>query len=105
MLGQSVRWGLVIAFAVTVGHLAWNSLIGPPSEPDYCIGGYAPALVGSDPNAKVLYLRRELFLPRRPRHAWLQLVGHDRVRVFVNGRLLQDRKLDGFPVGIVADAT
>src|SRR4051794_33227439 len=104
MAVRKVSWAIVAAFAAAVGHLGWHTLAGPPVEPDYLVGGDGPALAGADPDARVLHLRRELYLPQRPRHAWLQAVGHDRLRVYVNGLLLQDRRLDGFPVALLADA-
>jgi hypothetical protein len=100
-----VRWALVIAFAVAVGHLAWHALVGPTFVPEYQVGGEGPALTGLDPEHRHLYLRRELYLSRRPRRAWLQVIGRDRLRVYVNGRFVGSQALPGFPVAVVADPT
>src|SRR5258708_7139997 len=96
---------IVAAFAVAVGHLAWHTLAGPCATPKYFVGGEAPALAGHDPGDKHLYLRRELYLSRPPRHAWIQVLGQDRLSLYVNGELVADKALDGFPVAILADLT
>src|SRR5438045_3935590 len=103
MKGRAVR-GLVIgAFAVALGHLTWHALIGPPPMPEHLVGGEVLALSGADPDAKQLYLRRKLHLTQRPRQAWMQVVGRDRLQVFVNGKFVSEQVLDGFPVAVVVD--
>jgi hypothetical protein len=96
---------IVAAFAVAVGHLAWHTFVGPSVTPKYFVGGAMPALAGRDPDAKHLYLRRELYLSRPPQHAWLQVIGQDRLNVYANGELVAEKALDGFPVAVLADIT
>src|SRR5687768_15290418 len=105
MTPSPLRWVLVAAFAVAVGHLTWHSVVGPPLPPEYVVGGDGPALTGPDPATKHLYLRRELHLTQRPRRAWVEVVTRDRVRLYVNGRYVAARSLDGVNVGVVADLT
>lgn len=102
---RGVRGLIVAAFAAAVGHLAWHTFFGPCVTPKYFVGGTAPALAGCDPDAKHLYLRRELYLSRSPVHAWIQAVSRDRLSVHVNGELVAEKSLDGFPVAILADIT
>jgi hypothetical protein len=96
---------MVGMFALAVGHLAWVAVIGPPFAPDYFIGGggKVPALVGTDPQSKVLYLRRNYYLSKRPRHAWIKAIAHDELWVLVNGMLVEQQNVGGFSVGVVAD--
>src|SRR5262245_52695136 len=96
---------IVAAFAVALGHLVWQSSLGPPPEPGYVVGGDVLGLAAPDAGAKHLYLRRTLYLSQRPRHAWIQVLARDRLEVFVNGKLVQKKTLDGFPVAVVADLT
>jgi hypothetical protein len=103
MAGRFLRGLLVLAFAAAVGHVAWHALAGPPLTPEYFIEGEGKVLTAPDPEAQVLYLRRTLWLSRRPRHAWLEVVGRDCVRVYVNGHRAGEKRNDGFPVGVVVD--
>jgi Dolichyl-phosphate-mannose-protein mannosyltransferase len=103
MTGRAVSGAIIAAFSIAVGHLAWHALLGRPMVPDYMIGGDVTALSGWDAHAKQLYLRRLLYLTQRPRHSWLQVVGRDELRVFVNGSLIAEQTQDGFPVAVVVD--
>jgi hypothetical protein len=103
--GALLKWVLCLAFAAAVGHVAWYALAGPPPAPDYFLEAEGPTLSGPDPARKELYLRRKLFLPAQPRHAWIEAIGRDRVHVYVNGQKAGDKVRDGFPVGVVADIT
>lgn len=105
MAPSPLSWVLVAGFAASVGHLTWHAVAGPPLPPEYVVGGDGPALAGPDPQARQLYLRREFHLPQRPRRAWVEVVTRDRVRLYVNGRFVAGRQLDGVPVGVVADLT
>src|SRR5438270_13990000 len=87
---------LVATFALAVGHLAWNAAVGPPVAADYFIGGQVDALVGPNPAAKHLYLRRQLYLSQRPRHAWVRVLARDHVTLYVNGQLVAQESLDEF---------
>ena len=71
------------------------------SLPSPC--GPVPTLSGTDPTARQLYLRRCYYLPQRPRAAWIQVIGHDEVHVYVNGSLVGEQSNDGFAVAVVAD--
>jgi hypothetical protein len=99
-VGRSV---LVVAFAVAVGHLTWHAVVGPPVVPEYKVGGKMLGLCGHDPEERHLYLRREYYLPSLPRRAWLQVLGRDKLKVYVNGRLLASQAMAGFPVAVVED--
>src|SRR5919202_2347618 len=101
MRRRAVRWSLVTAFALAVGHLAWRALFVPPPAQETVVGGEVTALAGPDAGEKQLYLRRLLHLSQRPRAAWLQVLGRDRLRLYVNGKLVDQQDHDGFPVAIV----
>jgi hypothetical protein len=105
MAGRAVRWSLVAAFSLAVGHLAWQAWLGPPRVPDYFVTGEGSALAGTDAGARQLYLRRNLYLPQHPQHAWLQVVGRDRLTLHVNGKLVGEQVQDGFDVALVANLT
>ena len=34
-----MRWIIVVAFSLAVGHLAWNGFLGPTPVPEYSVGG------------------------------------------------------------------
>jgi len=97
----------LVVFSIALGHFAWQAYLGP--APGFCtyVGERepAPALVGADPKARQLYLRRELYLTQQPRHAWIQVLSRDQVEVFCNGKLVQRARLDGYPVAILAELT
>jgi hypothetical protein len=94
---------IAIAFAIGIGHLAWNTLAGPPPDLAYMVGGDVPVYSAPDPAARKLYLRRELYLAVRPQHAWIQLLGYDHLRLYVNEQMVEDKQFDGFTVAILAD--
>jgi hypothetical protein len=52
-----------------------------------------------------MYLRRSLFLPERPRHAWLEVIASDRFQLYVNGELVAHRVRPGFAVADIVDVT
>src|SRR4051812_36013887 len=105
MVGRSLPWLLVAAFAVAVGHLAWHVGFGPAAPPTYFVSGSGAAMCGAEPGAKNLYLRRTLYLSQHTRHAWLQTLAHDFVRVYVNDVLVEEAELPGYPVAVLADLT
>lgn len=103
MAGRAGRWFLVAIFSIALGHLAWHSLVGPTPIPTIFVGGEVPALCAPEPERKVLYVRRQLFLNQNPRHAWIQVLGHDRIHLYVNGTLVEEIIQDGFDVALVDD--
>ncbi len=105
MTGKLVPWFLVTAFAAALGHLAWHALLGPTPAPEYLVGGDVLAMTGTDPGAKQLYLRRNLYLAHRPRHAWIQVLAKDRLNVYVNGKRVAGQNHSGFPVAVLIDLT
>jgi hypothetical protein len=76
---------LLAAFAVVLGDFSyrvWN----PPSVPEYMVAAEVrPMSLESDSPRKHLYLRRTWYMTEAPDRAWLEVLGHDRVEVFVNG--------------------
>jgi hypothetical protein len=97
-------WPLVLLFAAVVGHSAWR-IWGPPAGERYFVGGDVQALTGADPTATHLYLRRAIYCPERPRHAWLEVIGRDRIQVYVNEVEVAKHASDGFGVAAVLDIT
>ncbi len=63
MSHRGVQGFLVAAFAAAIGHLAWNSVVGPPPVPVYWVRSDGVALAGTNSETKYLYLRRQLYLP------------------------------------------
>ena len=103
MKGRVIHWLLVAVFACALGHLAWHSFLGPAPVPDFLVGGEVPAMVGPEPASKHLYARRVLTLSQHPRYAWIQVLGRDRLQVFVNGTLVGGQARDRFPVAVLSD--
>ncbi|HEV3298413.1 MAG TPA: glycosyltransferase family 39 protein [Planctomycetaceae bacterium] len=95
---------LVIVFSLSVGHLVCSTWLGPPFSPKYPLVA-SRALTTPEGATAQLYLRRQLFLPRRPRHAWIQVVGRDSIQLFVNGQRVGQKEADAMEVGLVADLT
>jgi hypothetical protein len=105
MRSRAVRVALVIAFAVCLGHGLWYGWLGPTPRPEYRVGGEVSVLTAPDGDAPQLYLRRQIFVSKRPRHAWIQLLGRDSVDLFVNGQYLGRSQSHGMPVANVVDLT
>ena len=104
MTGRVVCWMLVIAFSAALGQLAFG-VFGPASGGEYVVGGDGTALGAQDSESRQVYLRRKFFLNERPRHAWLQVVGRDRLKVHVNGRLVGGASGSRGGAAVVADIT
>lgn len=94
---------IVAAFSLGVGRVAWRTLGPYPTPEDVRIGGTVMTLRSPDADAKNLYLRRTLYLPKRPRSAWVQVLGRDELHVLINGTALRPRLDPGRTVAIVAD--
>lgn len=105
MKGRVIHGLTIAAFAVALGHMAWQSCLGPPLGSCHTVGGEVPVLVAPDPEARQLYLRQEIYLSQQPSHAWIEVLATDRLEVYVNGRLMQRSSLDGFPVAVLANLT
>lgn len=104
MAGRAVVCLAVAAFAAALGHLTWHALLAPRAvSGSYFVSADGAALRGPDPAEKQLYLRRTVYLSQPPRHAWIQVLGRDLIQLYVNGHMLQTRRLDSFPVAIVQD--
>ena len=104
MRRRMVHAFLVTAFSLCVGHLVWSTWLGPPFSPKYPLVA-SRALTTPEGATAQLYLRRQLFLPRRPRHAWIQVLGRDSIQLFVNGQRVGQKEADAMEVGLVADLT
>src|SRR6476646_2855910 len=78
---------LVLVFATTVGDFVFRTWYASTS-PEYAVGGIVHPLraPSNDDSKKHLYLRRSWYLSESPERAWLQVLGHDSVDVWVNGR-------------------
>src|SRR5437868_14431388 len=103
MRGRGVRWFVVSAFALALGHLCWHAQVGPALPPRYTAQQEGVVLAAPDPEAKQVYLRHPLYLSQRPLHAWIQILGRDQLQLLVNGRHVDQAAQDGFEVAIVAD--
>jgi hypothetical protein len=82
-----IRLLIVGLFAAGVAHYAIRAW-GPPYTPKYYAVSTGQSLQGPESDGvhgKFLYARRNIYLPQRPNHAWLQVTGRDRITVYVNG--------------------
>ena len=94
---------ILSAFSVGLGHVTCATL-SPPAARDYVVRGDGRVLHAAA-EARSLYVRRTLVMPRRPDCAWIQAIAHDYLEVFVNGTRL-DLKIDaGHTVAVLADLT
>jgi 4-amino-4-deoxy-L-arabinose transferase-like glycosyltransferase len=94
---------ILAALGAGLGHWLWR-LLGPtPTPSDYVVGGNVTTLRAPESHAKVLYLRRPLYLPQRPLSAWIEVVARDRLEVFVNGKSVGLRENAGYAVAVIAD--
>ncbi len=95
---------IIAAFSAGAGHLAWF-VVGPPRPAEYVVGGDVTTLKAPEPRGKNLYLRRSLYLPRRPKTAWIRVLGQDRIELYVNGANVGMQVNEGHPVALFADLT
>lgn len=97
MKSSASQLALLVAFAVLVGDYAFRTW-QPPLVGEYKIGDEVQPLtasVSANPN-KHLYLRRSWTLTEAPTYAWLKVLGHDSLQVFVNGRQVGRSQRVGF---------
>lgn len=103
MFRRTWHWGLIAAFAIVLGHFTWETWLSPVAPADYTVGGRVAVLESPEPDTRHLYLRRTIYLPQRPRAAWMRILSKDRVKLYVNGRLVEGQTLDGYAVAVVVD--
>ncbi len=99
---------LLVAFAVLVGDFAYRAW-HPSTTPEYSIGGVVHPFISPTSNEakKHLYLRRSWYLTEAPDRAWLQVIGHGALEVWVNGENV-GRSLRvgyGHVAGVLTDIT
>jgi hypothetical protein len=95
-------------FAVAVGDFGFRTYNPSPTSEYMVDGVMRPFQLQSRAEPKKhLYLRHKWRLTEPPERAWLQLVGHDLVEVFVNGRRAGRSATvgDGRLAGLVIDIT
>jgi hypothetical protein len=88
---------LVLAFACCVGDFGFRTY-NPSLTPEYIIDGEVQPLTyaGGAEAQKHLYLRGTWHLTRAPMRAWIQVIGHDFLEIFVNGRRAARGPLVGY---------
>ncbi|WP_442485361.1 hypothetical protein [Aeoliella sp. SH292] len=94
---------LLTVFAVLVGDFAYRTWHAP-TVPEYQVRNNAPTIAApqAETQTKHLYLRRTWTFTEAPEYAWLQVMGHDAVEVFVNGEQVgQAPKVGSGRVGAV----
>lgn len=108
MKASSAQLALLIAFAVFVGDFAFRTWQGPIVSEFRIEEVVEPmtAAVDSHEN-KHLYLRRSWTFTDSPDYAWIRVMGHDIIQVFVNGRQVgrTQRLRDGRIGATVVDIT
>lgn len=92
-----------LCLAWLIGHFGWRMAV-PQSCHDHQISG-THALVGGKDEAAPVYFRRTFHASQAPRHAWLQVIGEDRLDVYVNGEWLGGGAQSGLPVATLLDIT
>ncbi len=99
---------LLVGFAIAVGDFGFRTF-NPSPTPEYMVSGDVQPLTlqTDDEPKKHLYLRRTWRLTEAPEQAWIKLIGHDVIEVWVNGRRAGYSKPVGFGrnTGIVMDVT
>lgn len=89
---------LVSAFALCVGDFGFRSY-NPSLTPEYTLSGEVQPLSyygEHDEPQKHLYLRRVLHLTESPIEAWLEVMAHDSLDVYVNGRRVARGPMVGY---------
>lgn len=78
---------LVLVFAVSVGDFGFRTF-HPSTTSEYMLEGKVRPfrLESDDEPKKHLYLRHKWRLTEPPEQAWIKLIGHDVIEVWVNGR-------------------
>lgn len=87
---RALQIALVTVFGVVMAHAAFRAW-GPMTSPEYVIKGDGKALMGPESDGvhgKFLYLRRTMYLPKRPTQMWIEVAGYDDLVVYVNGQLV-----------------
>jgi hypothetical protein len=89
---------LLMGLAVAAGDFAFRTT-HPSATPEYMVtANVRPLSLATDSqpsDSKHLYLRRSLHLTRVPEYAWIQLLGHDVLKLQVNGRLVGSTERSG----------
>ena len=78
---------LVLGFAIAVGDFGFRTF-NPAAISEYMLEGEVrPFRLEADGEpSKHLYLRHKWRLTEPPEQAWIKLVGHDVIEVWVNGK-------------------
>jgi hypothetical protein len=99
---------LTLTFAIAVGDFAFRTWFRP-TTPEYMVGGPVRPLsaAGGEKEPRHLYLRRSWRITEPPSRAWLQVLGHDEIEVFVNGQNVGRSELVGVGrvAGVLGDIT
>ena len=75
----------VLISGALVGYYGWLALVAPPPPTYYLDFGAATWIQASEPSNNVCF-RKNLYLSKTPKYAWLQIAGIDGFRVSVNGK-------------------
>jgi len=106
---RSLRLVILTIFSIVMGYFAFRTW-SPLQSSEYIIGGEVRPLMLSKTDSvarKSLYLRRTWYMPQAPEHAWLQVLGHDVIEVFVNGRAIGNAEVahSGVAAALLIDIT
>src|SRR5882672_9227516 len=104
----SISLCLLLPFAVAIGDFMFRTWY-PSVTPEYTVGGVVRPLLSASGSEtrKHIYLRRSWYLSQPPSRAWLQVIGHDEIEVFVNGQSVGRSSLVGVGriAGVLGDIT
>ena len=104
MVYRGIRWLIILVFSLSMGHFLWRAF-GPADSPTHFIGGEVSALQSPTSGNLHFYLRRTFFLPRRPQHAWIEVLSRDKMSIYLNGVRIDGAKMSNYSVGALADIT
>ncbi|HYO24393.1 MAG TPA: glycosyltransferase family 39 protein, partial [Lacipirellulaceae bacterium] len=99
---------LTLAFACFVGDFGFRTF-NPSLTPEFSITSNQPVIThaGGEEPQKHLYLRKKWSMTAPPERAWIQMIGHDSLEIFVNGRRAARGPLVGYGrlAGQILDVT
>ncbi len=90
LIRTPLQWVLLLACAVALGDFSFRVWNASPLAEYMVTRTVRPMTLAenskSEKPKKHLYLRRTWYMTEVPVQAWLEVLGHDRLEVFVNGR-------------------
>ena len=93
---------ILFVFAACIVHLVYT-IRRPNETQDSFIDNSEPVLLSPDSEHRNLYLRHSFYLSDLPDSAWVKLMTHDLIEVYVNGTLLETDQTETVSTTLVCD--